>query len=1162
MSGNDELRCQLQELEKQRVLDLVREQTQMDALREKLIEERMTRRENEMRLNEKVERAEQKAQEQAQMQALREKLIEERMTRRENEMRLNEKVERARMEAQIKEMSAQAKMEKIEVTMLLRAERGAMLQQMHNLQREPQASNSTASSLQMLEAEQAAGARYHLEQMEMKKAAIANMEQQQLETAEKEAAIARQKAKMQLQKAKMQQELQTQKQVFEAEMEAQQKVLQMETEEATMRKNEQEWALQKPAIPSAAHTLSPTPLPAPAPVPQKSLAAKPAMTTAQPAIATAPVRSIRAKVALPEGMANHFGMRQGIITSGAFILFLSAGILTRPFCRFSMFEIRAAIAHKKPLVLIHESDPRHGSYDFYAEQMAAPDDLKFLTDQHESMAFRRRGYERDALLQAVIARANFKDLVASEEAERGQEQPLATLPEELSHFNLDNFRDREVQADLVALLLLPKSDPSFASCVLVHGMGGTGKTVTAVAVLQEVAVRSFFSDVCWLAVGADAVGERIKELMGTLHKQLTGKSLSSEEALAKNEQDLQQMLVQAMAEKRRALVVLDDPWVPEQVRSLNPIDGSHTQHRLLVTTRMRDLVPKATRVELPLMGEEEAVALLMDLANVEEASYLKDNPGSAWPPQAAFAISAECGLLPITLLIAAQVIRSWGSGWETAVLPLLREERGSGTSTVEERVIGAGLQALEKNEDGSAVKKLFYAFAVTQYLRKRLSAEEMRAEHKKVVVGMAMTAAERARSTGTGLQNTGTTAKAFDGEEIDWYICNVGSFHMSHAIDPSTSPAQSADLRGWLLTEDDVLSHQAAITMGVEGLAVLAAEYVAEGAHFQAAKAKYAASKCDEVASNNRMRAPLLREAHKLLQPITTPESQQLRWDVLSSMAYVLQTIIADFVGSDEQVSMMAELEELGSNATLRRDALAEWGASAAQGIMDTGILAYAYNDGRIIDDDDLHRHLLWSRAVGVPLLRKSRDQAIGARRECFEFLKNMLLATGPAYPHHHNSHSNAVFIRALQTEEWVKDSSGFVSSIKKMNFARHHEVSRRSALQNNGIGHVPSAYFAEKHGDFQVAIDVFCAKRRYMADYISAIEIFGEKDGYEFHDWFVMPHLVGNETAHVYPFRAKILQASQLAGLMEWQDVKERLNQCPLINAMRAGPGKSNDGL
>ena len=71
-----------------------------------------------------------------------------------------------------------------------------------------------------------------------------------------------------------------------------------------------------------------------------------------------------------------------------------------------------------------------------------------------------------------------------------------------------------------------------------------------------------------------------------------------------------------------------------QVRFLNPIDGPEKEHRLLVTTRIRDLVPKAARVELPLMGKDEGVALLLDLANVEEASYIKDNPGSAWPPPA------------------------------------------------------------------------------------------------------------------------------------------------------------------------------------------------------------------------------------------------------------------------------------------------------------------------------------------------------------------------------------------------------------------------------------------------------------------------------------------------------------------------------------------------
>eukprot|EP00935_MAST-01C_sp_MAST-1C-sp1_P001419 g1419.t1 len=54
------------------------------------------------------------------------------------------------------------------------------------------------------------------------------------------------------------------------------------------------------------------------------------------------------------------GMRQGILDSGAFLVFLSAGILARPFCQF---ELREAIAHKKIIVLIresqrYESDPR------------------------------------------------------------------------------------------------------------------------------------------------------------------------------------------------------------------------------------------------------------------------------------------------------------------------------------------------------------------------------------------------------------------------------------------------------------------------------------------------------------------------------------------------------------------------------------------------------------------------------------------------------------------------------------------------------------------------------------------------------------------------------------------------------------------------------------
>eukprot|EP00935_MAST-01C_sp_MAST-1C-sp1_P002365 g2365.t1 len=683
------------------------------------------------------------------------------------------------------------------------------------------------------------------------------------------------------------------------------------------------------------------------------------------------------------------------------------------------------------MVLIHESDARHGAYDFYAEQLSAPPDLQHLTDENESMAFRRRGYERDALLQAVIDRVGYKDLAG--DAHEEQKQQLATLPEELARFDLERYRDRPVQTVLVELLLLPREDERFASCVLIHGMGGTGKTMTAVATLQE-----------------------RPQLQGSFHKLLTGKATNSEDALAKSKQEWLAMLVAALAGKRRALVVLDDPWMKEQVRFLNPIDGSSADHRLLVTTRIRDLVPKATRVELPLMGKDEAVALLLDLAGVEEAEYLKEHPQAAWPPEAAEEIAAECGLLPITLIIAAQVVRSWGSGWEAAVLPLLREEQqqGSGassTSTVEERVIGAGLQAIERNEDGAAVKELFHMFAATQedfvhpmavieflwrsccasgyeklegglasrlkvrqrtqllldhslllgsssegihlhdivlqYLRKRLSAEELQAEHLKVVDGMVSAAAERANATGRGLEDTGTSDK-----------------------------------------------------VRVAGLKGMAAEYVAKGLQFEAAKALYSLATIGVAFSDNTV-LNALKEAHAHLEAsgaLATREGQQLEWEVLGKYAWYLD--LSDPNG-DEAVRVTALRNAAGKNPALRQDPVLLWSSHATEMLLDTGLFAFAYNDGRIVSDADIHKHQLFSRATLIPLLKKATNQTVGARQECNHWMKNSLLVTGSAYPQHHHTKHNAQFMHALSTEEWGQDNSGLLKSLTVMSFKRHHLI-------------------------------------------------------------------------------------------------------------------------
>ena len=202
--------------------------------------------------------------------------------------------------------------------------------------------------------------------------------------------------------------------------------------------------------------------------------------------------------------------------------------------------------------------------------------------------------------------------------------------------------------------------------------------------------------------------------------------------------------------------------------------------------------------------------------------------------------------------------------------------------------------ALERNKDGAAVKELFYMFAVTQedfvhpmaviellwrsccasesekqegslatrlrvrqqtqmlvdhalllgsssegihlhdivlqYLRKRLLPEEMRGKQRQVVEGMIVASQARIAATGRGLQDTGATSKAFAGEEVDWYCSNVASWHMAQAM------VDLEDAEPWLMSEDGILSWQAASAVGREGLTKLAAKYKKEGALYEAAK--------------------------------------------------------------------------------------------------------------------------------------------------------------------------------------------------------------------------------------------------------------------------------------------------------------------------------------
>ena len=58
----------------------------------------------------------------------------------------------------------------------------------------------------------------------------------------------------------------------------------------------------------------------------------------------------------------------------------------------------------------------------------------------------------------------------------------------------------------------------------------------------------------------------------------------------------------------------------------------------------------------------------------------------------------------------------------------------------------------------------------------------MRAEQRKVVEGMAAASKARMEATGRGLQDTGTASKPCAGEEIDWYSCCMGAWHLRASL--------------------------------------------------------------------------------------------------------------------------------------------------------------------------------------------------------------------------------------------------------------------------------------------------------------------------------------------------------------------------------------------
>jgi hypothetical protein len=185
--------------------------------------------------------------------------------------------------------------------------------------------------------------------------------------------------------------------------------------------------------------------------------------------------------------------------------------------------------------------------------------------------------------------------------------------------------------------------------------------------------------------------------------QLTGAELKDD--MAPDER--WQALKNAMNGKN-ILLVLDDAWEPDHITDFNFVDET-TSSRVLISSRVRELLDHSAIIDLKLPSEENAVDILLKAADYTCAK-------GAEPPEAVEVVRF-CNSLPLALGIAGRLLRSMalgvGESW-TGVVAMLKDEfkgEHGEARAMENSVIRTSLKSI-KGKDKKAITNLFLAFAL------------------------------------------------------------------------------------------------------------------------------------------------------------------------------------------------------------------------------------------------------------------------------------------------------------------------------------------------------------------------------------------------------------------------------------------------------------------
>lgn len=187
------------------------------------------------------------------------------------------------------------------------------------------------------------------------------------------------------------------------------------------------------------------------------------------------------------------------------------------------------------------------------------------------------------------------------------------------------------------------------------GMGGIGKTISALILAHDVDVQATFSDgITWLTFGRSANPLALQAQLATL--------LGDENPTFRNEQTASARLY-ILSKNRRCLVILDDVWEPQHAEAFSRLGP---KCKLLITTRRRAVLERlgAREHQVELLSVDEACKLLASAAGL--SSIVSRSP-------VLLQLIEQCGRLPLAISAIGALIRKGNLTWHDALERLNKE---------------------------------------------------------------------------------------------------------------------------------------------------------------------------------------------------------------------------------------------------------------------------------------------------------------------------------------------------------------------------------------------------------------------------------------------------------------------------------------------------------